>query len=257
MWLNTTLLRVPFLFCSCSRKLHLPYFNLADGARSTDASLLLEVVALKRASEYGQSDDDECSDRSSSLNVWQLTEVCQQGRREVVSSNVSKVLAAARLDVQTALLADFSRSGAMSTASSTENNVVFNIANTKVAGGTTHRSCPKRTDCIPVSVKLSFSKPASNAAAESEQRVESTAQRAGHEHDVPAFFVVSTTLFDCAKTMNEAELGVYIRYGDTGATSRLSSGVRGEIGKPSLVATESVHHADTFPSGFSSPNQNV
>lgn len=230
----------PFsLLLLCSRKLHLPYFNLADGARSTEASLLLEVVALKRASEYEQSDDDDdCSDRSSSLDLLQLTDICRQGRRERVSSKSSKILAVARLDVQTALLADVSRSGAMSTASSTAIKVVFNTAKTKDVGRTTYRSCPRLTDSFPVSVKVSFSKSISNAAGVSELPVGPTPERGSHEHDVPAFFVVTTTLFDCAKTLKEAELGLYVRYSDTGAVFKISSGSRGEIGKPSLAATE-------------------
>lgn len=151
---------------------------------------------------------------------------------------VSKTLAVARLDVQTALMVGFSHSGAMSTTSSMGKDVVFKVTKAKSAGGTTYRSCPELPGSISVSVKLSFSKPVSNAAAAGEQRVEMMIQRARHEHDTPVFFVVATTLFDCAKTMKEAELGLYIRDGDSGTVSKLSSGGRGEIGKTSLVVEE-------------------
>lgn len=218
-----------FFFC---RKLHLPYFNLADGARSTDASLLVEVVVLKRASEHG---DYVARSSDSSSDERQMTEICQHGHREEVSQPDAppKALAAARLDVQTALIAGFSRSGAMSTASSTGENVAFKVATT--GAGTTFRSCPKLPGSISVSLKLSFSERVFNDATVGEQPVGSTIQRTGHENDVPAFFAVATTLFDCTKTMNEAELRLFIRCGNTGAVSKLSSGGRGEIGKPSLV----------------------
>lgn len=229
----------------CSWQLHLPYFNLADGARSTDASLLVEVVVLKYASENEHSvtrpdDDDEYSAHSSSSDARQMTDVCQRGHREAVSrlGASSKILASVRIDVQTALSGAFGRSGAISTATSTENSVVFKVAKTKGAGGTNYSPYPEYPTSIPVSVKLSFSKAFSNAAAVVEQRMESTKQRTGRKHDVPVFFVVATTLFDCASTMKEAELRAYIRYGDTEAVSLLSSAGRGEIGKHSLVVAQ-------------------
>lgn len=230
----------PPLFFSC--KIHLPYFNLADGVKSTDASLLVEVLVLKHSSKRGNNttrpDDDEFSGRSSSSDVRLMTESIQQGRREAVSQlgvPWRTTVAVARLDVQTALVPGVSRDGAVSTTSSLEKHVDLKAVTATDSGETTNIAYPKLPDSIPISVKLSFSKPVSNSAGGGDQQAESTMiQRAGQDRDVPSLFVVATTLFDCAKTMKEAELRLYIRCGDTGTVSKLSSGGRGEIGETLL-----------------------
>lgn len=232
-----------YWFCFLSAlpnvKLHLPYFNLADGARSTDASLLLEIIMLDNSSEHGDSvshpsDDDDHFGPSSSLGLPQMAEARQQGGRVVAAPpNASSMalLAVATLDVQTALVTKHSRNSATA-----EKSVPFTVAKKKGAAGTAFLPCHELPHSIPVSVELTFNKATSSATAAGEQRVEPTIQRAGNDDTaVPAFFVVLTTLFDCATAMNGAELRLYTRCGDTGAVSKVSSGGRGAIGEPLLV----------------------
>lgn len=225
----------------------MPYFNLADGARSTDASLLLEIIIQDKQGHPVSCypGDDEHLERSPSVGAPSMAEARQQGGRVVVTPpNMSSVgtLAAATLDVQTALVTKFSRKSATATAPN-GTSVSFTVAKKKGAAGTAFLPGHELPDSIPVSVELTFIK----ATPSREERLEPTTQRGGNDDAaVPVVFVVLTTLFDCATTMKRAEMQLYSRCGDTGAVSKLSSGGRGAIGKPSLSCSQ----RGTFAAGY-------
>ena len=200
--------------------------------RSTDASLLIEITVLKHSA--GHSGDGEYGEDSSSLDSQQTTEDYYRkesqaaGPAEKTSSQTT--LAVGILDVQTFLVAGFRPFSATPTASN-QGGTALKLARKKDAGGNTLLAPHEFPDSIPVSVKLTFSGARFSAGATPGE--EQVAQVEGNDHSVPSFFVVATTLFDCATAMKEAELRLYIRSGSTGAVSRLSSGGRGEIGEPS------------------------
>lgn len=218
-------------------KLHIPYFNLADGARSTDASLLLEIIILDKHRHYvSDAGDDE---QSSPVSLPQAAKAHQQrGRVVLAPPNTSSVdpLAVATLDVQTTIVTKFSSNSTTATAP-TGRSVAFTVSKKKGAAGTASLPCQDLPDAIPVSVELTFIKTTTaNPATAGEQRVETPIQHAvNYDTAIPAVFVVLTTLFDGATTMNGAEIRLYSRCGDTGRVSKLSSGGRGAIGTLSLV----------------------
>lgn len=216
----------------------LPYFNLADGARSTDASLKLEIIIQdKHGHPVSYPGDDEHLELSSSVGVPQLAEARQHGGRvRVAPPKASSVgtLAVATLDVQTALVSTFSRKSTTVKAP-TGTRVPFTVAKKKDAAGITFLPGHELPDSIPVSVEFTFIKTTPNG----EQRLEPTTHRAGNgDNAVPVVFAVLTTLFDCATVMKRAEIRLYSRCGDTGAVSKLSSGGRGVIGEPSLACSK-------------------
>lgn len=213
-----------------TEKLHLPYFNLADGVRSTDASLLIEITTLKPSAEQwlheSHPGDVEQFESSSSLDFQQTSE----DDRDDVEDSSETALAAGSLDVQTTLMASL-RHGSPAATASKNGDVTIKFTR-KDAVGNILRSRHDLPDFVPVSVRLTFSGASFSASpgTPSEQRA---VQRTGNDDAVPAFFVVATTLFDCATAMKEAELRLYIRSGPTGALSKFSSVGRGEIGEPS------------------------
>ncbi len=199
--------------------------------RSTDASLLIEITTLKNSSEQwlraSRPADGEQFESSSSLDFQQQTEDYSDDTED---SSVA-ALAVGALDVQSTLLANL-RHGSSTATASKNGGVSLKFTRKEDAGGNILNSYRDLPDSIPVSVKLTFSGATFSAAGTpGEQRM---VQRAGNDDAVPAFFVVATTLFDCATAMKEAELRLYIRSGTTGALSEFSCAGRDEIGEPSL-----------------------
>ena len=230
-------------------QLHLPYFNLADGSKSTDASLVIEVILSQgRGQEQLPPIDSGDQPPRSSLN---LRREALGNKKRKHDARSSKIVAGGDLDVQTTLLTGSHGNRALgkseSTLSGSHNYGVLELSRTKLANNNKNKSAleasgttivaltmPKDgasrfgpgTSPRPVAVRvgLSFSK-----APQAEERI--TEERNG-PRCVPTFFVVATTLFDCATAMNEAELGLYARYAHTGDLVLLSSDERGAIGEP-------------------------
>ncbi|CAB1098133.1 unnamed protein product [Ectocarpus sp. CCAP 1310/34] len=210
-------------------KLHLPYFNLADGVKSTDASLVLEVIIQNHSSDQGHAskcpEDDELSLSSSSS----ATDNCEQQNRYNTAQPKARsltTLATGTLDVQMGLTTTFSRTA----ATSKEKCVVpFTIMPKERPAALL---CPELPDSIPVAVELTFSKTGLDAADAGEQQpVERVLPRTGNGAAVPAVFVVATTLFDCSTAMKDAELRLYVRRGDARTASKISCRRTGAIGR--------------------------
>ena len=118
------------------------------------------------------------------------------------------------LDVQTTLL------------TGSRNRIVLETSGTSVVHLTVRKGMPFISPASPrsaaVRVGLAFSK------APAEERIKQERRGPGC---VPTFFVVATTLFDCATLIQEAELRLFARCAHTGDVSLLSSDERGAIGK--------------------------
>lgn len=213
----------------------MPYFNLADGAESTDASLTLKIAISNFSSKRehpSMSPHDDGHSRNSASPAFRrfVTDDldAQEERAAATSWDESPTpLAVATLDVQTSLTNKFYRSSGVATACKRKHRTPFKVLN--------RDSFPLLGQDFPASifvlVEVAFSKATSDATAAGEKQVARTLPLIGKSDTVPALFVVATTLFDCATAMEEAELQVYTRCGDTGRISKLSSARRGHIGE--------------------------
>ncbi|CBN80034.1 hypothetical protein Esi_0022_0142 [Ectocarpus siliculosus] len=215
-------------------KLHLPYFNLADGAKSTDASLVLKVIIQNHSSDQGHAsrspEDDEPSHSSSSsaTDNWEHQNRANVAQRKALSLTT---LATGTLDVQTGLTTTFSRLA----ATSKEQCVVpLTILAKERSAAFLYRELP---GSIPVAVELTFSKTGlDDADADEPQPIERALPGTGNGATVPTVFVVATTLFDCSTAMKDAELRLYVRCGGARTASKISYRRTGTIGKGPFIA---------------------
>lgn len=198
-----------------SFKLHLPYYNLADGSKSTDASLVIEVVLSQgRGKKQLPSIGSEEHSRPS-VNLLEAT--CD-GKRKSDNTRSSKILAVGDLDVQTTLLTGRRSGGVVETSGTT----VVSLTVRKGKGVNPFNS-PTSPGPVAVRVGLAFS-----IVPPAEERIKRERSGLGC---VPTFFVVATTLFDCATVMKEAELRLYARCANKRDVALLSLDERGAIGK--------------------------
>lgn len=249
-------------------QLHLPYFNLADGAKSTDASLILKVIIQNHSSDQGHAsrspEDDELplSSSSSTTDNWE-----QQNRDNIAQPKTRSLttLATGTLDVQTGLTTTFSRLA----ATSKETCVVpFTILAKERSAAFLYRELP---GSIPVAVELTFFKTGLDAADAGEpQPMERALPRTGNGANgaaVPAVFVVATTLFDCSTAMKDVELRLYVRCGDARTASTISCRRTGAIGKGTFktgslrqtlaVTFRTLSHISVCPISWWMPSESI
>ncbi|CAM9507860.1 unnamed protein product, partial [Ectocarpus sp. 13 AM-2016] len=209
-------------------KLYLPYFNLADGAKSTDASLVLKVIIQNHSSDQVHAskcpEDDELSLRSYSSATANWEQQNGDNMAQSKARSLTTTLATSTLDVQMGLTTTFS----CTAATSKEKCVVpFTVMPKEHPAAFL---CPELPGSIPVAVELTFSKTGLDAADVGEPYpVERALPHTGNGAAVPAIFVVATTLFDCSTAMKDAELRLYVRRGDARTTSKISCRRTGAI----------------------------
>lgn len=204
---NTLIPRIHSFSVFGTCKLHLPYFNLADGSKSTDASLVVEVILRQ---DRGQTCLPPIGSEDQPRSLLEAAGDLE-GKHD---SRSASILAVGDLDVQTLLTG--SRNGS---ALETSGTAVVPLTLRKCI---TAVISPPSPESVAVRVGLRFSKTPTDERIKGERRVPEC---------VPTLFAVATTLFDCATVIKEAELRLYARCANTGDVTLLSSDDRGAIGK--------------------------
>lgn len=198
--------------CIPSCQLELPYFNLADGEKTKSTPLLIEIILcesrkkhLTRSSIGRRNGENSCLPPARP-RMTNSSDGHHRLRRD--SPGSLRILAVGTIDVQTWL--------AKRRNTSAEDPESEQISLLVAKGGVDTPLAFAPPESVFVWVRLAFSK------AFLPDRLEEM---------VPVAFVVATTLFDCAVTIEEAELQLYARDGDTGDMSCVSRGRGGKIGK--------------------------